>query len=172
MVRFALKDLIEVGYIFKTVGTKGELVISLAGGIVDENSKNLKYVFIEHGGQAVPYFVNYCDDQLISLEGIDTPEQAILLCSKRILLDKAFLTGTKIYNGTGKMPIHGFILKNGDKTYGKIADIVEMPGQVLISLQDFPSAMIPLVDEWITEINIEEMYVDLDFDEDLLSLNV
>ena len=173
MIKYALRDLIKIGHIYHTTGIKGYVVCEIEQGVVDRKDV-LNYLFVAINGQSVPYFVDEIVDLntvSLKLRDIDNPEDAKGLVGKDLYLDRNFLTIHDIDVCVSTNDIIGFQLLNKGTYIGQISAILEYPGQDVLTLENFNDVVIPLVPEWIIDINPENKTIDMSFDEELLGLN-
>lgn len=173
MIKYALKDLIAVGQLYKSTGIRGEIIGDLDEELWAQKDK-LPYIFIAENGQSVPYFVEYIKEKnnlLFKIEGIDGPEDTSPLINKSIYLDQERLDTLNVDLTTSKQGTIGFSLYNRSEYIGKVSGIQELPGQNVIELEDMPGVLIPMVEDWIIAIDMESKTIKMDFDSAILSLN-
>ena len=173
MIKYALRDLVKVGHLYHTTGIKGYMVCEINQDIVDRKDV-VSYLLVPINGQSVPYFIDDIVDQStvsIKLRDIDNPEDAKGLVGKDLYLDRNFLKIHHIDVGVSANDIVGFQLLNNGTYIGQISAILEYPGQDVLTIENMKDVVIPLVAEWIININPENKTVDMSFDQELLGLN-
>ncbi|MDF2436105.1 MAG: rimM [Bacteroidota bacterium] len=147
----------SLGYIAKTVGNKGELILILD---VDDpfKYKKLESVFVEINKELVPFFITRMEVRSngakVNFDGIDTTERAEHLKGHSLYLPLSFLPplkGKKFYyhevvgfNVVDK--IHGDI--------GNVLSILDYPTQALFQIKKGETEiLIPVKDEFIISID-------------------
>ncbi len=168
------EDCYYLGKITKTHGFKGNLILHLE---TDEPElyENLESVFIEKDGMLVPFFFEFAQPYsqgklLVKFEDI-APEEAERLVNRQIYLPLETLPeldGTDFYYHE----ITGF--KVIDSKHGKIGEIQSVNDSGAQALFEIRSAnkeiLIPVVDEWIKEVNRDEKFIKIETPEGLIDL--
>ncbi len=173
MIKYALKDLISVGKLFKSTGVKGEIIGEIIPSL-EERISELDYIFIEINGQSLPYFIEHAESNgniYFKFEGINAPEQAHLLINRPIYLDKDKLSELEVDVVDSHESLIGFKLTNKGDLVGVIAQIAEYPGQDVFVIKGQKETIIPVVDQWIMKIDAVKKVVEMDFPQELLNLN-
>lgn len=154
------EDCFYLGKIVRKHSYKGEVVIKLD---TDEPElyKNMESVFVEHGKDLIPFFIEECllqkGNQLrVRFESVDTEQDADAIMNSAIFLPLAFLpklTGTKFYFHE----IIGFTAV--DTNYGEfgiVEGINDSTAQALFEIKNNDvEVLIPMIDEFIKEIDRE-----------------
>ncbi|MFN3918051.1 MAG: ribosome maturation factor RimM [Flavobacteriales bacterium] len=152
------KECYYLGFISKTVGFKGEVVLTLD---TDETEyyEELESIYVEINRKLVPFFlerfINRKQNHLrVKLEGIDTEEDAKSLLKKQLFLPLSYLpklSGTKFYYHE----IIGFQVI--DEEYGDcgiICDIIDNTSNPIIQvMKDDIDILIPLQDDFIKQVD-------------------
>lgn len=168
------KDCFYLGKITKKHGFKGNLILHLE---TDEPElyQNMGSVFIEKNGMLVPFFFEnigpHSKGKLLVKFEDTTPEEAERLVNKPLYLpleELPELDGTDFYYHE----IVGFrVIDNQKGEIGKIHNINDSGVQAIFEiLFQQKEILIPIVDEWILEINREEMFIKIDTPEGLIDL--
>lgn len=168
------RGLIRIGKIGKTFGTQGEVIIDLVHSQVsiDPNEP----VFLAIQGTRVPFFLTSLKRRpdgryLATLDGVGSPEQAqaYLLTdvyvenTSNLAEDEGELLITELVGYQVIDEVHGLL--------GQVADILEYPEQdmLLIRHQD-QELLLPLADDYITELDVEGRKLHLQTPEGLIDL--
>jgi 16S rRNA processing protein RimM len=145
----------EVGYISKTHGLKGHVILRVNEGL-DINAETIKSIFLELGGSQVPYFIEECRPNntgyIIKLETIDSIDTSKKMIGKKVfcLTDfiiededslKEFIGYAIIDNALGNI---GIINDVDDKTDNVIIKVIHPTGKEII---------LPFNDDLIEEID-------------------
>lgn len=168
------EDCFYLGKITKTHGFKGNLILHLE---TDEPElyEKLESVFIEKDGILVPFFFEFAQPYskgklLVKFEDI-SPEEAQRLVNRAIYLPMDTLPeldGTDFYYHE----IIGFTVidsKHGD--IGIIKSVNDSGAQALFEIKsDRKEILIPVVDEWILEVNRKEKFIKIETPEGLVDL--
>jgi len=161
------EDCFRIGSIIKTRGLKGELqaYIDFAG------ADKLKFdnLFLQSNGKLVPYFVKSFkipqkNTAFIYLEDIDHIDKATPLVKKDIYLSNKYLP-EKNEDEFTLFELEGFMAIDEDEgELGRIIDIQELPQQLMATvIYKEREVLIPLIEEIITgiDVNNEILYIDL-----------
>lgn len=143
-----------------------------------KNKKNLpKHFFIPSKGGIVPFFVKSLDmkgfdDGLIRFEDITNPETAKLYTNKELFLTEAEIEKWFKKNSSEFDYLPGYMINDatlGD--LGMVKEVIESPGQILISFDyEGEERMVPLVDDFVIEVNMPEKTLKLDLPDGILDL--
>lgn len=143
-----------------------------------KNPKKLPgHFMIEVKGQCLPFFVKNIeilglDEGIIQFEEITTPEQAKTYNGKELMLDSKIVAQYFKKDSADFDFLVGFELRNAlNEKVGVINEIVENTMQVFVAVKTTTGEpLIPLVDDWILEINKKGKYIMMDFPAELLDL--
>jgi len=165
---------VEVAYFVKTFGLKGELKLVLAEN-VSIDFRKLEVIFVKEKGQHIPYFIEKCnlkrEEIILSLEDINNPEQAKKLCKQIIYIDnQANSSLANIQNNPNIL--EGYQAYQTGEVVGVIDRLESYPQQVMafIKKTDGDEVMIPLNQEFISEIDDINKSVYFDLPDGLLDL--
>ena len=164
----------NLGYIYKTVGNKGELLLILDVDDV-KRYKKLESVFVEINNQLVPFFITAIElrgnGAKVSFEGIDTTQRAEELTRTSLYLPMSFLPplkGKKFYYHE----IAGFTAI--DKKHGNIGiveKVLDYPNQALFQIKkEGTEILVPIKDDFIISIDREKKIIELDAPEGLIEI--
>ena len=164
----------NLGYISKTVGNKGELLLIMD---VDDikRYKKLESVFVEINNQLVPFFITAIElrgnGAKVSFEGIETTQRAEELTRTSLYLPLSFLPplkGKKFYYHE----ILGFTAI--DKNHGNIGtveNVLDYPNQALFQIKkDTTEILIPVKDDFIVSIDRTSKTIELNAPEGLIEI--
>ncbi|EIJ38273.1 ribosome maturation factor RimM [Galbibacter orientalis] len=164
-----------LGKIVKKYGFKGEVLAKLD---TDEPKlyENLESVFIAHGNNLVPFFIEKSSlhkSQLLRmrLEDVDTEAEADAILKSELYLPLAFLpklSGNQFYFHE----IIGFSMK--DSNYGVVGTIVSVndnTAQALFEVENNgKQILIPMNDEFIEKVDRENKQIIVNTPEGLIDL--
>lgn len=166
------KDCYLLGTITKAIGYKGELNLFLDTD-EPETYKNLESIFVEQNGLLVPFFLKKAELQRgqhlrILIEDLDQSERLI---GRQVFLPLSTLPrleGDKFYYHE----IIDFTVKVNDKPIGKIKEIRDTSAQVLVVVftVEGKEILIPLIDEWLSEVNRTEKSISFNLPEGFLEV--
>ncbi|MEO7174257.1 MAG: ribosome maturation factor RimM [Saprospiraceae bacterium] len=172
-----MSDFIQIGFILKTHGVKGEIKVSIEDAYFEDYLAN-EIIFIQEKDQYNPLFVEQIrSDLLISkFEGYDTPEAAKRIASRAIFLRQSDLLPAD--KRTITVPISKYAATIGYEVYseegdllGKITDIEEFPQQEMALLsRNERIVLLPLVDAFVREIDAKNNMLIVSIPEGLLDL--
>ena len=152
------EECFHLGYISKTHGFKGELIL-LLGKHISLNLKELESVFIEINGQLIPFFIDTLiqtgtSSFIIKFHDIDNEQkvQQILKCN--VFVPLAVLPKPKKTEVTFEDLVGYKVI---DDAYGEIGDVtsvMEMPQQLILEIKNgTKEILIPANEEIIHKID-------------------
>lgn len=164
-------DLVNIGYISKTHGLKGQCVLKIKDEyFLDEESVNA--VFIDINGSSAPYFVEELTwnnaAYLLKLEGVDSIEAAKKLIGKACSVNSDFveenddnqLVGYKVIDH-----VHGDL--------GPVEEVIDNKNSVLLKVTfKGREVLLPLADDLITEIDDEQQTISYQAPEGLIDMYI
>lgn len=159
---FSAGDLVEVGKILKTHGYEGKLRIDL-----DDNIDIKEPLFLMFHQKPVPFFVHETSSRsIVSFNFIDTLEKAQALVGKTIY---APASDEEIESDQGILSYQ--VYDADERLIGVVVDTIESNAQDVIVVQsDEKEVMIPFVEEFIIEFNLDEKIIIMDLPDGLLDL--
>ncbi|MDQ3140722.1 MAG: hypothetical protein M3Q56_00580 [Bacteroidota bacterium] len=169
--------LVELGYIGKTHGFKGEV-----HAYIHENFEDyvleIGVLFLNVRGNDIPFFIEshrYTDVLLLKFKEVDSMEAARLLTNKAIYLDESRFP-KKIINLLKKEKnlegLENFILKDiNSQQVKEIISIEQFPSQLMATIKhEDRQLMIPIHEDWIVEINEADKIVVMNLPEGIFDL--
>jgi 16S rRNA processing protein RimM len=168
------EDCYYLGKITKPHGFKGNLIVHLE---TDEPElyENMESVFVDTNGMLVPFFFEFAqvhgaNKLLVKFEDT-SPEEAEKLINKDLYLPLESLPeldGTDFYYHE----IIGFTLFDQTNTeVGLIKSINDATAQALFELEiDGKEILVPIVDEWILEVDRENKAILVEIPDGLIDL--
>ncbi|MBK8635968.1 MAG: hypothetical protein KA767_07080 [Saprospiraceae bacterium] len=167
---------IKIGKIGRAIGRNGEVRAS-----IDEHFKNkfdqIHHVFLEMEGQKVPYFIEYYFDEgdfIFKFDDIANPEETSPLVNTIVYLELSQVDKLKISKKVIKTSFEQFsILTAENQNIGIIHKIEEYPHQIMsfVTLADGKEVMIPLVEDWIMDVNMKKKYLIMDLPKGLVNFD-
>ena len=174
------QQLIEVGYIAKLHGLKGEMQARITDSVIDD-VEHCPYLVCEIDGIYVPFFLDSfrfrsTESALLKFEDIDSAEKAEPFCGLKLYFDRKCFSPEeqKQYEQKAEDDL-GFIgYKIIDKTLGpigEITDINDLTENVLFIVNhDGDEIMIPAADDLILAIDDENASILMDLPEGLVNI--
>ena len=168
------QDFYYLGKIVSKYSFKGELLLKTESDEI--NFKELKSIFIEIDGSLVPFEINRLQLHKssllrLSIKGIDNETKANKILKSEVFLpinDLPPLSGNKFYYHE----IIGF--KVIDKNSGKIGKAINVNDQtsqpLLIVEKNDKEIMIPLIDEFLVEVDRKEKKLIFELPEGITNL--
>ncbi len=165
----------EVGYIKKTHGVKGELLISFEEGL-DDIIESLEYIFFEVEGLLVPFFIEEIAvrDNLsaaVLFDTLNNKEKAGQYVGCKLFVESNLLSGN--IDNLNPVLIKGFSVY--DSTLGLLGEIEEINdygGNFVLSVtKGKKEILIPFNDDFLVSFNESERKIILHCPEGLIDLN-
>ncbi len=160
-----------IGNITKTHGLKGHVLLKLD---TDEPSSyyNMESVFVKINEQPVPFFIDEIEVMKPDvLRVLFRDVEAGMLVGKEVVMPLDTLpklTGNQFYFHE----VIGFDIRSQGNTVGKIEQINDQAAQplFLIVKEDGKEQMLPIIKEWIVEVNRENKYIEMNLPEGITDL--
>lgn len=169
---------VKVGRILKTFGRDGQLRCQIHDDFMQILRKG-KFIWIEIDGLEVPLEIVSLSRQhkpLIRFRGVDTEYQANLLSGNWVYIRKEDYGKEEWPVVETEETIYDF-LKNFQVNFanhnlkGVIANIQQYPGQIMAFIKiDEKELLVPLVEEFIVDIDENEKTINLTLPEGMLDL--
>jgi len=162
----------EIGYISKTHGLKGHVILRLNEDIFIDHEK-ITAVFLEINGSQVPYFIQECNPNntgfIVKLDTIDHVDASKKLIGKKAFCLKDFIVENE--NSLGYFVGYAVI----DSVHGDIGTIIDVNDKtenVVITIAHPSGAeiILPFNDDLINEIDDDLKTVDLNAPEGLIDM--
>lgn len=171
-----LKDCIEIGYISKTHGVRGELVARL-NNFSFEDIEKMELVFVIIDGLPVPFFIEEfyernLDTIILKLEDVDSETEAKKIVEKSLFIFLKYISGNTIQSIKLSNSYIGYtVVDSRVGQLGRLSDIIHNPQNPLLYItQGSREIYLPLQDKFIEEINESEHKIFVCCPEGLLSL--
>jgi len=162
----------SIGYVAKPYGGNGTVLIALKALESKEFAKR-NYVLLDIQQKLVPFFIEECV--------LKNNNVYVKFCDIHSVEDAGKIAGLRIYieqsNADENDNAHALVsysLFNAPNTFaGTITDVLEYPMQLLLEVETPHNTqiLIPLVDEFIVEIDEEKRSITMNIPEGLLELN-
>lgn len=180
------EDLAVIGKINKTHGIKGELSVSIFNDAVVESLAENSCLIMDMDGIFTPFFVKSVRPRgseaiLVTFDGYDSQEEVAAWTGKEVYIERdklAKLSENKNIEeddgaeGFYASQLIGYIAVDGNGAeIGEIVDIDDSTDNVLFVIQRGDhNVLVPIVDEFIDEIDTENTILKLSLPDGLLHL--
>lgn len=168
---------LKVGYIAKSFGNRGDLVMVLEVENIDDYSE-ITWFFIDIGNEVVPFLaeqITIRDDKSLKVkfEDIDTPDQARQYSGCGIFLPVAEVP-EKDRNKKNPQTWVGFsVIDQVRGLIGEIDEIIDQKDQLLLSVKkEGKQIYIPAVDTFIKGLDNRNRTIVVNIPDELISLNM
>ena len=174
------EQLIEIGYVTKLHGLKGELLATVTDTVFDD-VKHCPYFVIEMDGIYVPFFISSyrfrsAETMLLQLDDIDSQVKAEGFCGKKLYFDrKCFSKKEAAEYERSVEEDQGYIgYQIIDTKLGPIGEIIDIDDQTanvlfLIKCKD-QELMIPAADDLVVSIDDNKRTIIMDLPDGLIEL--
>jgi len=164
-------QLIQVGKILKPFGVDGHLKFKVEKHY-EEDFGRADVIFLKGGDGDIPYFVESVTQLgviTIKLEDIDSKEAASKLSLHTISLRKEDVQALTKEEAPSMNMLKGFKLSDGNKTLGEILEVLEFPQQTMAKVETTDgTVLIPLIEEFIVDLDTENMNIHCELPEGLV----
>lgn len=156
-------ELIVIGRSLKPKGISGAMKISLDWDIAFELRKG-KFIFFNIDGNQVPFQITDVEDGaelLVHVKDINNPEEAKLLSSREIALEKSSLSKKTLreinnQNELESLVQYTLIDKNTNETLSILALEYFPSGLMALCMYKSKEIYVPMEEAWIEEINHQD----------------
>jgi 16S rRNA processing protein RimM len=176
MIQINKSDCVEVGYIQKSHGLNGELILAF-NKEYEETIEELEFLFVEIDGGLVPFNIedeglNFKTDEsaICKLEFVDTLSKAKdMVGCKVYVFDHAIIEYEDQGTTSTLIGMRAFDAKFGD--IGLISRVDDFSGNLVITvLHPRAEILIPLSDQIISSIDEEKREIHLDCPNGLIEI--
>ncbi|MDF2448539.1 MAG: hypothetical protein K0R26_1043 [Bacteroidota bacterium] len=162
----------EIGYISKTHGLKGHVILRL-NDLINIDEENIKSVFLELNGSQVPYFIEECRPNntgyILKLETIDSVDT-----SKKLIGKKAFAMSEFLLENTESLSefIGYTILDSKLGDIGIITDVDEKTNNPVVKVIHYTGVeiILPFNEDFIIEIDDDEKTIQFESPDGLVEM--
>ncbi len=162
----------EIGYISKTHGLKGHIILRL-NELINIDEEAIKSIFLDINGSQVPYFIEECRPNntgyIVKLETIDTVDT-----SKKLIGKKAFALSDFILEEDESLKefIGYAIIDTKLGNIGNIADVDEKTDNAIIKVihPTGVEIILPFNDDFIIEIDDDLKTIEFNAPEGLIEM--
>ena len=175
------EQLIEVGYITKLHGLKGEMQATVTDSVFDD-VKHCPYLVCDMDGIYVPFFLKgyrfrSSESMLLTFDDVDCQAKAEAFCGKKLYFDRKCFSGQEEEDYEAEMEEEmGYIgYTIIDSKLGKLGEVIDINDQtanvLFIVDHDGEELMIPAADDLVLEIDDEEQTILMDLPVGLVNLD-
>lgn len=164
-------ETIEIGYISKTHGLKGHLILKVAAHL--DLDEAIRSVFVALDGSQVPYFIEDCrlanNGYILKLETLDSVDTAKKLIGKKVFALPDFV----LEDEDSLSEFVGYsILDTRLGDIGKITEVDEKTDNVIIKVLHPGGAeiILPFNEDFIIEIDDDEKTIAFESPEGLIEM--
>ncbi|MCL2327715.1 MAG: ribosome maturation factor RimM [Bacteroidetes bacterium] len=164
----------SVGYISKPYGGNGTVLIELKALESKEFAKR-NYVLLDIQQKLVPFFIEECvcknNNVYVKFCDIHSVDDAEKIAGLRIYIEQ---TADEVDDEDSHALVSYSLFNAPHTLVGTITDVLEYPMQLLLEVEtpQNTQVLIPLVDEFIVEIDEEKRSIIMNIPEGLVDLNV
>ncbi len=168
------EEIFPIGQITRAHGLKGELSFTTTSSILDE--VDVPFIVLEPEGLLVPFYLEHVRMKtdttgLLKLERIDSEEQAREYVGLTIYLPNMFLDEMEDTEFETEYFVGFEIIENQKGSIGRITAVDDSTANALFVVEtESGEVLIPIADEFITEIDHDRKTISMKLPEGLLDL--
>lgn len=164
-----------LGSLFKSIGTKGEILVKSINEIPEKINK-MESVFVEIDGKLVPFFIDFIkvkssNSLIIKFEGINEEQKSQEFLGSDLYLDSK---NKKIIDELENdfIDVVGYSLKDQNNIHiGEILEYIDISGNPLLRIQTPKNEiLVPAHDDLIIEVDDDEKYIIIQLAEGIIDL--
>lgn len=173
-------EITEVGFLGKPHGINGEINLIMTREI---NPGDLSCIILDVEGINVPFFIEKLrqrgvESYLVTIDGINSEKDAALLVNKKVMaltseVEELDEGGEDDEEGFYAVDFIGYRVDCTDGMLrGEIIDVDDSTENVLfvIRTDEGRQVLVPVADEFITDIDVENRHVEMDLPEGIVDL--
>jgi len=172
-----VEDCYKLGYLHKTHGIKGGLVIRTDFEFSDNLIEEWESIFIEIDGILVPFFIDQIKGKseqeiFIIFEDIDDESQAKIYTGRSVYIDKKD-DPTQPQDDEFFDWLTYSLIDKEEGLVGEIIELLEYPGQNMLKVrtEEAQEIILPAIEDWIVSIDTETKEILVDLPIGLIDLN-
>ncbi|MDR0941520.1 MAG: ribosome maturation factor RimM [Bacteroidales bacterium] len=161
-----------IGYVVKPYGGNGTVIVALKTIESDELAQR-KYVLLDIQHKLVPFFIEECfcknNNVYLKFSDIHSVDDAETIAGMRMYIEQT----DDVENDDDHDLVSYTLFNAAHVEVGEITSVLEYPMQLLLEVETAENThiLIPLVDEWIVEIDEQKRSITMNIPEGLLGLN-
>ena len=167
------ENTVQIGFIQKSHGVKGELSITLKDGFYSEDiSAAFLLLDIDHG--LVPFYVESyriksAQSMLVKLESIDSEPRASELCGTQVYIESSEMKEEQAFSANAFI---GYKVNDKHKGFiGEITDVQDISNNPLFVLDyEGKELLIPIHPEFMREVDASQSTLNVDLPDGLVDL--
>ncbi len=170
------EEVFRIGRIGKPHGVKGETSFQFTDDVFDRVDAD--YLILQVDGILVPFFMEEYrfrsgDTALMKFEGIDTLEQARNLTNCEVFFPRALAEGQTDEVSWAQLTGMQLINNQNEQCIGTVSSVDDSTENVLLVINDEKGEelLIPAVESFIKDIDMEERKIRVELPEGLIGLN-
>lgn len=175
-----MEKMIEIGYTKKPHGLKGEIKFHVEEKYVEDLTAT-DTIFIEMKGKTMPFFVEDVrvgNNIIVKLEDVSTPEAAMQLASKKLLLRESDLIPDEEREFEVEADfqmlyghVEGYTIFDNGTNVGLVASLVEYPQQFMAVVHyNKRDVLVPLNQAFVKKIDDKTKTIEMNLPEGILDL--
>lgn len=166
----------KIGTLRKAFGIDGWMRLELDQDKIYEFFDSLDHIFVDLNGEKLPYFIEGWDEEqgLVKFDDIHTPQQAQPLINIPILVSDRQVSAKDVEATLIQQNLVGFsVFDQNTGILGVIIDLMDNKTQWLATVETVDltkTYLIPIAEEMIISINMEDQSITLQVPEGLIDL--
>ncbi len=171
------EDCIKIGEIGKTHNLQGELVVYADNDLLEQYTDEPVFLLLE--GAPVPFYIaedgltrRNRSSYIVKFDFVDTKEQADRLIGCDLLMDKSLVDEEEEVAPFELSDLNGFtVLDEPTGETGVVEQVENFSGNIVLTLKIFSKEiLLPVSDEYVTDISYDDRKMWINIPEDIKSL--
>ena len=164
-------DLVTIGRVLKSHGVQGELLVQVAN-MYHRSLESCRALFLDIDGNKVPFMLESWqpvdENYIVKLKHIDDRSESVRMHGSAVMINRSELVDV------GEAPVlpdlSGFVIEHDQGAALIIQRLEELPQQTMMvcKAEDDLEVMIPLVEQWIVNIDEDRQVIHMELPEGLV----
>lgn len=173
------EDCVKIGEVSKTHNLLGSVIISTDGDLLERYAD--EPVFLQLDGAPVPFFiaedgltVRNHSSYIVKFDYVDSLAQAERLVGSEVLLERALLEEEEMEESDGDIyELIDFEVRDQvSGQIGRVLDVADYSGNVVLTVLILErEVLLPLSENFVSEVNFEHGYLQVQIPQELMELN-
>lgn len=173
------EDCVKIGEVSKTHNLQGSVIISTDGDLLEQYADEPVFLLLD--GAPVPFFiaedgltVRNHSSYIVKFDYVDSLTQAERLVGSEVLLERALLEEEEMDESDGDIyELIDFEVRDQiSGQIGRVLDVADYSGNIVLTVLILDKeVLLPLSENFVSEVDFEHKYLQVQIPQELMELN-
>lgn len=173
------EDCVKIGEVSKTHNLQGSVIISTDGDLLEQYADEPVFLLLD--GAPVPFFiaedgltVRNHSSYIVKFDYVDSLTQAERLVGSEVLLERALLEEEEMDESDGDIyELIDFEVRDQiSGQIGRVLDVADYSGNIVLTVLILEKeVLLPLSENFVSEVDFEHKYLQVQIPQELMELN-